>query len=204
MKNTFLNRSNYHKERSLYSLTIVLCTLFLFLFSMVTVHADDQESMTLETTILDLENLPSDVPIEETLTVLNENRLETIADETLQPTIAEQRLSGTTVIGANVIRMSGTTCQLYLSWAGTDSINAWRANNIKATNLNLIGPVTYLSTNNFYSSTTASSVGTTYVGTMSIPTKEKEAKVSVSNLQAYYLLHGWRSGIIKNGLVVIN
>lgn len=77
--------------------------------------------------------------------------------------------------------MSGTTCLLYISWAGTDSISTWRANNIKATNLNLIGPVTYLNMNNYYKKTTASPVGTSYVGTMSIPTGETKAKVSATN-----------------------
>lgn len=68
----------------------------------------------------------------------------------------------------------------------------------------MIGPVTYLNMNNYYKTTTASPVGTSYVGTMSIPTGETKAKVSATNLQAYYLSYGWRSGIIDNGTVVIN
>ena len=122
----------------------------------------------------------------------------------MKPRSADQLLRGPTIIGANIIRMSGTTCQLYLAWSGTESISSWRANNIKATNLNLIGPVTYLNANNYFRNTTASPVGTTYVDTMSIPTRETRARVSVSNLQAYYPTYGWRSGIINNGTVIIN
>lgn len=201
MENKFLDNECCYKWKLVYSLTVILFALF---FSLVTVQADNQAELSLETTILNVDDLPSEVPIEKTLIEMNQQRLEEIDSNILQHGRTNQLLRGATVIGANIIRMSGTTCQLYLAWSGTDAINAWRANNIKATNLNLIGPVTYLNINNYSRQTTASPVGTTYVGTMSIPTKETKAKVSVSNLQAYYLLHGWRSGIINNGTVVIN
>lgn len=204
MENKFLDNECCYKWKLVYSLTVILFALFFSLFSLVTVQADNQAELSLETTILNVDDLPSEVPIEKTLIEMNQQRLEEIDSNILQHGRTNQLLRGATVIGANIIRMSGTTCQLYLAWSGTDAINAWRANNIKATNLNLIGPVTYLNINNYSRQTTASPVGTTYVGTMSIPTKETKAKVSVSNLQAYYLLHGWRSGIINNETVAIN
>ncbi len=204
MNYAFGDNFSYYKKGFIYSIIVVLFTLILFCFSIVVVRADNQENLFLDTTILDVEDLSLDVSIEETVIEMNQQRLKTIDSEILKPRSADQLLRGATIIGANIIRMSGTTCQLYLAWSGTESINAWRANNIKVTNLNLIGPVTYLNINNYSRSTTASPVGTTYVGTMSIPTGETRARVSVSNLQAYYLRYGWRSGIINNGTVVIN
>ncbi|MGM0157512.1 hypothetical protein IGI47_001824 [Enterococcus sp. AZ191] len=204
MNYAFEDNFGYYKKGFIYSLIVVLFTLFLSCFSIVVVRADNQENIFIDTTILDLEDLPSDVPIEETLIEMNQQRLKKIDSEILKPRSADQLLRGPTIIGANIIRMSGTTCQLYLAWSGTESISSWRANNIKATNLNLIGPATYLNINNYFRNTTASLVGTTYVGTMSIPTRETRVRVSVSNLQAYYLIYGWRSGIINNGIVIIN
>ncbi|WP_271027330.1 hypothetical protein [Enterococcus thailandicus] len=202
--NNSLNESNRYKNVWLWYLLLMIGTLVLLFYPTMIAKADVQEFLTLDTTILNKEDLPSDVPIEKTLENITKQNSRTVETGILESQNDDRSLRGTTVVGANIIRMSGTTCQLYISWAGTDSINIWRANNIKATNLNLIGPVTYLNMNNYYKNTTASPVGTSYVGTMSIPTGEIKAKVSATNLQAYYLSYGWRSGIINNGTVVIN
>ncbi|MBO0430749.1 hypothetical protein [Enterococcus sp. DIV0660C] len=197
--NNSLNESNRYKNVWLWYLLLMIGTLSLLFYPTMVAKADVQEPLTLDTKILNKEDLPSNVPIEKTLENITKQNSRTVETGILESQNDDRSLRGTTVVGANIIRMSGTTCQLYISWAGTDSINIWRANNIKATNLNLIGPVTYLNMNNYYKTTTASPVGTSYVGTMSIPTK-----VSATNLQAYYLSYGWRSGIINNGTVVIN
>lgn len=204
MMNSSLNESNRYKNVWLWYLLLMIGTLVLLFYPTMVAKADVQKPLTLDTTILNKEDLPSDVPIEKTLENITKQNNRTVETGILESQNDDRSLRGTTVVGANIIRMSGTTCQLYISWAGTDSIGTWRANNIKATNLNLISPVTYLNINNYSRETTASPVGTCYVGIMSIPTGETKAKVSATNLQAYYLSYGWRSGIINNGTVVIN
>lgn len=150
----------------------------------------------IDTTIINRRDLPSNIPLEQAIMNLNKEKNTQLDNNSLS--------KGITVVSGYIIRMSGTTCQLYIAWSGTVSINIWRASNIRVTNLSLLNPYTYLNVNNFYQGTTAAATGTCYVCTMSIPTSESRANVYASTLQAYYLSFGWRSALINNGTVVIN
>lgn len=173
--------------------------LFVSISTQSIVYGDQVEhsnEINLDTTIINRKDLPSNIPINQAITNLNNEKYAKLDNNSLP--------KGFTVVSGYIIRMSGTTCQLYIAWSGTDSINIWRANNIRVTNLSWLNPYTYFNVNNFYQGTTAAATGTCYVGTMSIPTNETKAEVSASNLQAYYLAFGWRSALINNGTVVIN
>lgn len=85
--------------------------------------ADVQEPLTLDTTILNKEDLLSDVPIEKTLKNRTKQNSRPVETGILESRNEDRSLRGITVVGANIIRRSGTSCQLYISWAGTDSIS---------------------------------------------------------------------------------
>lgn len=155
------------------------------------------DTVSIETIMLDYESLPKEFPLNITISMINQERNQIKTSE-------KRNNRGTTVLSAYIIRMSGTTCQLYLAWSGSDAINTWKVNNIKTTNLSLFSPVTYSNINNYYRTVTAASTGTAYVDTFSVPTNETQARVSASGVAAYYLIYGWNSALIKNGNVVIN
>lgn len=155
----------------------------------------------IEAAILDLDNLPEGNSVEERINKFHE---ENEVSEFSQLLASPFETRDTTVITAYIIRLSGTSCQLYIRWAGVHSINTWRASNVRVTSTSLLNPATYMNANNFYRSVTAGAAGSAYVGTMSIPTSQAQARVNFTNLQAYFLAFGWRSAVVNNGTANIN
>lgn len=64
-------------------------------------------------------DLPSNVPLDQAIINLNKEKNAQLDNDTLS--------KGLTVALEYIIRMSRTTCQLYIACSGTDPINIWRA-----------------------------------------------------------------------------
>lgn len=69
----------------------------------------------IDTTIINRRDLPSNIPLEQAIMNLNKEKNTQLDNNSLS--------KGITVVSGYIIRMSGTTCQLYIAWSGTVSIN---------------------------------------------------------------------------------
>lgn len=117
---------------------------------------------------------------------------------------------GPTVISASVIR-DGTSddCELYLNWTGDEFYNGFRYKKITVKSTSALFPTTYETFGDGSAYTTlnvtASTVGSTKVGDLTIDSDVTKVKVKSTGLQGYNLKAGsWLSATEFSGTVTIN
>lgn len=78
MMNNSLNESNRYKNVWLWYLLLMIGILVLLFYPTMVAKADVQEPLTLDTTILNKEDFPSDVPIEKTVENITKQNSRTV------------------------------------------------------------------------------------------------------------------------------